>query len=167
MAESIDGGCIVTDNRYQERKAARKLLWRWGNYVSKINRLEFERAEAQKWADNARETLHAQNLSGMPGSGRKSDLADVVASVERMEANYKKLVLQVEAESADLIRLRNCIEELVAQLTPVQEKIIAYRYIDGHTWQFIALKTQYDESQARRIERQAVDFIAEHIEVGK
>lgn len=155
----------TTDNRYQERKVARKLLWKWGNYVSKINRLEEERKEAQKWADNARETLHAQNLTGMPGGGKKSDLADVVASVERMEANYRKLVLQVEAESADLIRLRNCIEELVAQLNPMQEKIIAYRYIDGHTWQFISFKTQYDESQARRIERQAVDFIAQHIQL--
>lgn len=92
-------------------------------------------------------------------------MADVVASVERMEANYRQLVFQVENESADLIRLRNCIEELVAQLEPIQEKIIAYRYVDGHTWQFIALKTQYDESQARRIERQAVDFIAEHIRI--
>ena len=153
-----------TDSRYQERKAARKLLWRWGNYVSKINRLEQERAAAQKWADDARETLRAQKLTGMPGgSGKKSDLADVVASVERMETNYRKLVQQVENESADLIRLRNCIEELVAQLDPIQEKIIAYRYIDGHSWQFIAMKTQYDESQARRIERQAVDFIAGHI----
>lgn len=155
---------LNTDNRYQERKAARKLLWKWGNYVNKINRLEQERAAAQKWADDARETLHAQNLTGMPGSGgKKSDLADVVASVERMEANYRKLVLQVESESADLIRLRNCMEELVAQLDPIQEKIIAYRYIDGHGWQFIAMKTRYDESQARRIERQAVDFIAKHI----
>jgi RinA family phage transcriptional activator len=101
----------------------------------------------------------------MPRSGRKSDLADVVASVERMEANYRKLVLQVENESADLIRLRNCIEELVAQLTPVQEKIIAYRYIDGHTWQFIALKINYDEKSARRIETRVVDNLVEHMKV--
>lgn len=153
----------ITDNRYQERKAARKLLWRWGNYVSKINRLEEEHQEAQKWADNARETLHAQNLSGMPRSGKRTDLADVAASVERMEANYRKLVLQIEAETTDLIRLRNCMEELIAQLSPVQEKIITYRYIDSRSWQFIAFKTGYDESQARRIERQAVDFISDHI----
>lgn len=168
MAAKIGGRCINTDNnRYQERKAARKLLWRWGNYVSKIKRLEEEHAEARKWADNARETLHAQNLSGMPRSGKRTDLADVVASVERMEANYRKLVLQIETESADLIRLRNCIEELVAQLNPMQEKIITYRYIDDRSWQFIAFKTGYDESQARRIERKAVDFIAEHIELEK
>jgi DNA repair exonuclease SbcCD ATPase subunit len=157
----------ATEIKYQERKAARQMLWCWGNYVSKINRLEIERAEAQKWADEARETLHAQNLSGMPGSGKKTDLADVVASVERMEANYRRLVQQIETEISDLIRLRNCIEELVAQLSPVQEKIISYRYIDGHHWQFIAMKTRYDERQARRIETEAVDFIAKHIQIEK
>lgn len=104
----------------------------------------------------------------MPGGGNKSsDLSDVVASVERMEQNYRRLVQQIEEESADLIRLRNCIEELVAQLSPVQEKIIAYRYIDGHSWQFIAMKTRYDERQARKIETQAVDFIAKHIVTGE
>lgn len=156
-----------TDNRFNERKVARKLLWRWGNYVNKINRLEEERLEAQKWADNARETLHAQDLTGMPRGGKKTDLVDVYLSTERMEKNYRRLVEKIETETSDLIRLRNCIEELIAQLPPVQEKIIAYRYIDGHTWQFIAMKTRYDESQARRIERQAVDFIAEHIQLEK
>lgn len=142
-------------------------MWRWGNYVNKINRLEEERIEAQKWADNARETLHAQNLTGMPRSGKKTDLVDVYLSTERMEKNYRRLVEKIETETSDLIRLRNCIEELIAQLPPMQEKIIAYRYIDGHTWQFIAMKTRYDESQARRIERQAVDFIAKHIQLEK
>lgn len=103
----------------------------------------------------------------MPGGGKRTDLADVVASVERMEENYRRLVKQIEAESADLIRLRNCMEELVSLLSPLQQKIIEYRYIDGHTWQFIAFKTCYDESQARRIEREAVDFIAEHIRIEK
>lgn len=151
--------------RYAERKATRKLLWSWGNYISRINRLEVERACAARWADDARETLHAQVLTGMPRGGKGSDLADVVATVERMEQNYRDLLKHIEAEIDDLIRLRNCMEGLVAQLTPLQEKIIAYRYIDGHSWRYIAMKTNYDEDHVMRIERQAVDFIAQHIEV--
>lgn len=133
--------------------------------MSKINRLHEERAWAAKWADDARETLKAQNLTGMPRSGGRTDLADVVAAAERMEKNYQNLIAKIEAESADLIRLRNCMEEIVARLSPIQEKIIAYRYVDGHSWQFIAMKTNYDESTARRIERQAIDFIAAHLEL--
>lgn len=143
------------------------MLWRWGNYVSKINRLEEERKIAQKWADDARDTLNAQNLTGMPRSGKKSDLSDVVQTVQRMERNYRDLVSHVEAESADLIRLRNSMEELVAQLLPFQEKVIFYRYVDGHSWRFIAMKLFCDEATARRHEAQAVDFIAEHIAVRK
>lgn len=148
-----------------ERKAARKLLWRWGNYVSKIERLEEERRFAKKWADDARDTLNAQKITGMPGGGKRTDLSDVVQTVERMERNYRDLVVHVEAESADLIRLRNSIEELVSQLPPFQEKIIFYRYVDGHSWRFIAMKLFCDEATARRHEAQAVDFIAQYINV--
>ena len=130
------------------------MLWRWGNYVSKINRLEEERKIAQRWADDARDTLNAQKITGMPGSGKKSDLADVVQSVQRMERNYRDLVFHVEAETSDLIRLRNCMEELVAQLKPFQEKVIFYRYVDGHSWRFIAMKLFCDEATARRHEKQ-------------
>ena len=135
--------------------------------MSKINRLHEERAWAAKWADDARETLKAQNLTGMPRSGGRTDLADVVAAAERMEKNYQNLISKIEAESADLIRLRNCMEEIVSRLSPIQEKIIAYRYVDGRSWQFIAMKTNYDESAARRIERKAIDFIAAHLELEK
>ena len=127
--------------------------------------MEEERKIAQKWADDARDTLNAQNITGMPRSGKKSDLSDVVQTVQRMERNYRDLVSHVKAESADLIRLRNSMEELVAQLTPFQEKIITYRYVDGRSWQFIAMKSFCDEATARRHESNAVDFIAKHIMV--
>lgn len=114
--------------------------------------------------DDVLDTLRAQNITGMPRGGGKSDTADVVAAHERLAEDYGELVVKVEAEIADLLRLRNAMENLVAQLTPLQEKIIGYRYIDEFSWKRIAMKINYDESQARRIERQAVDFIAEHIE---
>ncbi len=115
--------------------------------------------------DDALETLHAQNVTGMPRGGGKSDIADVVAAHERLAADYSALVCKIESEIADLIRLRNAMEGLVAQMSSLQEKIIGYRYIDGHSWQWIAMKTNYDERNVRRIETQAVDFVAEHIDV--
>ena len=99
----------------------------------------------------------------MPRSGKRTDLADVVQTVERVERNYRSLVSRVEAEISDLIRLRNSMEELVAQLPTFQEKVISYRYVDGHSWRFIAMKLFCDEATARRHECSAVDFIAEHI----
>ena len=65
------------------RSATRKLLWRWGNTIPALRRLECEREEAQRWANDARDALRAQRLTGMPRGGGKSDLADVVAEYMR------------------------------------------------------------------------------------
>lgn len=147
------------------RSATRKLLWRWGNTIPALRRLECEREEAQRWANDARDTLRAQRLTGTPRGGGKSDLADVVAEYMRRVEMYDALVKQIDAEIAERIRLRNCMEALVAQLTPMQEKVIGYRYIDGHAWRYISMKMNYDEDHIMRVERQAVDYIAQHVDV--
>ena len=153
------------EDRRKTRNAVRRLLWRWGNTISALRRLEREREEAQKWANDARDTLRAQNITGMPRGGRKSDLSDVVAEYIHRVEMYDDLVKQIDAEIAERIRMRNCIEALVAQLTPMQEKVICYRYIDGHAWRYIAMKMNYDEDHLMRVERQAVDYIAQNVEV--
>ena len=153
------------EDRRKTRNAVRRLLWRWGNTISALRRLEREREEAQKWANDARDTMRAQNITGMPRGGRKSDLSDVVAEYIHRVEMYDDLVKQIDAEIAERIRLRNCIEALVAQLTPMQEKVICYRYIDGHAWRYIAMKMNYDEDHIMRVERQAVDYIAQNVEV--
>ena len=153
------------EDRRKARNAVRRLLWRWGNTMTALRRLEREREEAQRWANDARDTLRAQNLTGMPRGGRKSDLSDVVAEYIHRVEMYDDLVKQIDLEIAERIRLRNCIEALVAQLTPMQEKVICYRYIDGHAWRYIAMKMNYDEDHIMRVERQAVDYIAQNVEV--
>ena len=52
-----------------------------------------------------------------------------------------------------------------AELEMAQRKVLEYRYIDGHGWQYIAMRMNYDERQVRRLEAQAVDRISEHVEV--
>ena len=153
------------EDRRKTRNAVRRMLWRWGNTISALRKLEREREEAQRWANDARDTLRAQNLTGMPRGGRKSDLSDVVAEYIHRVEMYDDLVKQIDAEIAERIRMRNCIEAMVAQLTPMQEKVICYRYIDGHAWRYIAMKMNYDEDHIMRVERQAVDYIAQNVDV--
>lgn len=153
------------EDRRKTRNAVRRMLWRWGNTMTALRRLEREREDAQKWANDARDTLRAQNLTGMPRGGRQSDLSDVVAEYMRRVEMFDDLVKQIDSEIAERIRLRNCIEALVAQLTPMQEKVICYRYIDGHAWRYIAMKMNYDEDHIMRVERQAVDYIAQNVDV--
>ena len=139
------------------------MLWKWANVISRMDRLNRELKWAKDMADDALDTLRAQDITGMPRGGKQTDLADVVAAHERLASSYDTLVAKITAEIEELIRFRNSMESVIVNLTSLQERIIDYRYVDGHSWQWIAMKTNYDERQVRRIEAQAVDFIAEHI----
>lgn len=153
------------DARRIERNNIRKLLWQWGNTIDKIKRLEKERMFYIGQADDRRITLRSPSLTGMPRSGKNSDLSDVIVGVQREQEMYEQQAERINAEIADALRLRNCMQQCIDRLTPVQEKIIAYRYADGHSWRYIAMKLNYDEASARRIENQALDAIMDMIQV--
>lgn len=159
----------MTHEEKEMRRAARnnirKMLWQWGNTIRKVDKLERERAFYRNQADDRRITLRSPSLSGMPRGGKHSDLSDVIVGVMREQQMYERQADRIDAEIADALRLRNCMQECINRLTPLQEKIIAYRYSDGHNWQYIAMKTNYDEASVRRIDTQAVDAIMEMIEI--
>lgn len=154
------------DERLKKRDAMRRLLWSWGNTADRIRRLETERAAFRLMADDARNTLKAQTLSGMPNGGQSSDLSDTVERVIDMAQRYDEQSAKIDAEITEAIRLRNCISDCMRMLEPAHEKVLAYRYMDGHGWQYIALKMNYDISSVHRIEAQAVDIIAGMVEIG-
>lgn len=159
----------MTHEEKELRRAARnnirKMLWQWGNTIRKVDKLERERAFYRNQADDRRITLRSPSLSGMPRGGKHSDLSDVIVGVMREQQMYERQADRIDSEIADALRLRNCMQECINRLTPLQEKIIAYRYSDGHNWQYIAMKTNYDEASVRRIDTQAVDAIMEMIEI--
>lgn len=153
------------DTRRAARNNIRKMLWVWGNSIDKIKRLERERMFYRDQADDRRVTLRSPSLAGMPRGGKHSDLSDVIVGVQREQEMYERQAERINAEIADVLRLRNCMQECIDRLSPLQEKIIGYRYSDGHNWQYIAMKTNYDEASVRRIDTQAVDAIMEMIEI--
>ena len=153
------------DTRRAARNNIRKMLWAWGNSIDKIRKLERERTFYRDQADDRRITLRSPSLTGMPRGGKHSDLSDVIVGVQREQAMYERQAERINTEIADVLRLRNCMQQCIDRLSPLQEKIIAYRYSDGHNWQYIAMKTNYDEASVRRIDTQAVDAIMEMIEI--
>ena len=147
------------------RAHTRRLLWQWGNTLTRIRRLEQERAAFAEMAADARRTLRSPAMNGMPRGGRASDLSDVVARAMDEAERYERQAERINLEIDDAIRIRNCIEGCIAGLTPLQESILTYRYIDVRSWRFIAMKLNYDEGHLRKIEAQAVDAISEMIEI--
>lgn len=147
------------DARRIERNNIRKLLWQWGNTIDKIKRLEKERMFYIGQADDRRITLRSPSLTGMPRSGKNSDLSDVIVGVQREQEMYERQAERINAEIADALRLRNCMQQCIDQLTPVQEKIIAYRYADGHSWRYIAMKLSYDVDYIKKLDARSMDDI--------
>lgn len=159
----------MDENMRQEkrdaRNATRRLLWQWGNTVVCVRRLEQERTAFWEMANDARQTLRSPDLSGMPRGGKTCDLSDVVERVMEESERYAQQVVKINAEIDDALRLRNCISDCVARLTPIQEKVVGYRYADGHSWRYIAMRMNYSEDNIRKIDAQAVDAISAMIHI--
>jgi hypothetical protein len=153
------------DEKFKARNSARRVLWKWANTKKTIERLENERAYFKGLADDARCMLKAQNLTGMPGGGVAADISDIIVQVEKSSAIYASQCERINEEIADALQIRNMVYNFITKLTPIQEKVITYRYLEGYTWQFIALKINYDEKSARRIETRVVDNLVEHMKV--
>lgn len=153
------------DNREESRRATRSILRIWGSTLYLLDRLEKERAAFRMWADDARNTLRAYVANGAPGGGSRTDLADVIVRIEARAAEYDSMDRKVDEERAKILRIKRTMDEIISDMDLVQRRVLEYRYIDGHGWQFIAMKMNYNERQVRRIEARAVDFISGAVEV--
>lgn len=153
------------DNREESRRATRSILRIWGSTLYLLDRLEKERAAFRIWADDARDMLRAYVANGAPGGGNRTDLADVIARIEARAAEYDGMERKIDEERAKILQIKRALDEIIAGMDLVQRRVLEYRYIDGHSWQFIAMKMNYNERQVRRIEARAVDSISKVVEV--
>ena len=150
-------------DRIEQRRSTRMLLMQWGCSEEYVARLERKRKALKIWADDALDTLRAQNLSGMPGGGRGGDLADVVANAMRRAEIYQDRLAEIDREIQEHLRMCSVIDREVHALSPVAQRVIENRYVNGLSWRLIALRMNYDERQVRRIDANAVDQIEKSI----
>ena len=129
--------------------------------------VEKEREAFRAWADDARITLRAYVMTGVPGGGRKSDLSDVIARYEARAEEFDAMERKTDEERSKILRIKSAVDDVVAELEMAQRKVLEYSYIDGHGWRYIAMRMNDDERQVRRLESQAVDFSSERVEVQK
>ena len=150
---------------HEKRARMRRVLWDWGHALDGIARLEDEMRCFSIWAEDAGDTLKAQNLSGMPGGGCTGDsVSGAVDELERRREMYLKAAQSASAEISAILQRKILIDGLVAALPSIQKRIIELRYIDGHRWTYISLKLHYDISSVKRLEAVAVTSMAEHFD---
>ena len=138
---------------------AREALKKWGNTRRTIDRLEAERRQFALDVAEARRTLKARELSGVPRSKRSTDLSDVAVQIENAQGVYAAQCRRINADIAEAIRVRNAVQDIIIQLSPPEMDVLTLRYREHMPWKTISQKTGYDEASARRLERQAVEFI--------
>lgn len=150
---------------HEKRARVRRMLWDWGHSLDGIARLEDELHCFSVWAEDAGDTLKAQNLSGMPGGGGTGDsVSDAVEELERRRELYLKAARSASAEISAILQRKVQIDGMVEGLSSIQKRIVELRYIDGHRWTYISLKLHYDESSVKRLEAAAVTALAEHFD---
>lgn len=116
------------------RRQTRHKLWRWGNWTARINKLQLE--------------LEAAREFHLTGAAAKQ---------------CQRTIEQLELEAADVMRQRDIVENAVLELTPLQQKILSARYIDGHSWAYISIKISMAENYLKRQEALAVDALSKKI----
>lgn len=149
----------------RKRGKVRMLLWAWGQTMDLIERKREEMNALLLWAEDAVDTLAAQNLSGMPGGGGPADsVSRAVDELEKRRRMFEDAAGDARLQMDGMLRQKHVMDDLIMRLPATQQRILALRYVDGHRWTYIALKMNYDERSVKRHEQAAVGKIAAQME---
>lgn len=142
------------------------LLWSWGQTMDLIERKREEMDALLGWAEDAADTLHAQQLTGMPGGGGTADsVARAVVELERRRQMFEDAAADAQRQMEYMLRRKHVMDDLISRLPATQQRILALRYIDGHRWTYIALKMNYDERSVKRHESAAVARLSDWVDI--
>ncbi len=103
-------------------------------YIAIIREIEHLEAEKQRVIDRL---FVRQPLDGMPHGGRISDT--VGEAVVRRE-HFQQII---DSKLDQLIELRQEIEQAIGELPSLDRDLLRLRYIDGYSWEQIAIKLNY------------------------
>jgi DNA-directed RNA polymerase specialized sigma24 family protein len=153
------------ERKRKKRGRVRMLLWSWGQTMDLINQKREEMDALLLWAEDAADTLAAQRLTGMPGGGETADsVSHAVEALDRRRQMYADAAADAQRRMEDMLRRKHAMDDLIERLPMTQQRILSLRYVDGHKWDFIALKMNYDERSVRRHENAAVSTLMKGIE---
>lgn len=130
----------------QEKKA---YLGRYRDNEREIRRTE---EEILRWESLSRETTTTMGAAGGGSNGEDK----LQAAVEKIVRWQNRLTLQL----GERVRLR---EEIEAAIGTVEDErlrlLLRYRYIDGWTWERIAVELNYAYRNVTRLHGRALDEI--------
>lgn len=100
------------------------------------------------------ETPKRPILSDMPRGGKRLDLADKIAKLVDLQAEYNR---QWDAAIDRRIKIEAAIDTLD---DPTERMLLIYKYIDGLKWEDVCDKMHYSWRQIHRLHARALQKMA-------
>ena len=150
-----------------DRKAIRRLLWRWGRVLDYCAARQREIAGFMTLIDEAAGIGPAP----LDGNARKSGPGDPTG---RAAIRMDELVSRYRGEVARLLEacdkemaFLGAMDAVLDSLPGEQRRVIELRYKQGCRWEYIAVKMCFTVHHVQKLDCKAVDTIAESIQVEK
>ena len=150
-----------------DRKAIRRLLWRWGRG------LDYCAAGQRGIAGFLTVVDEAAGIGPSPfgGNTRKNGAGDATSRganrmdelISRYRGEVARLLEACDKEMAFL----GAMDAVLDSLPGEQRRVIELRYKQGCRWEYIAVKMCFTVHHVQKLDCKAVDTIAESIQVEK
>ncbi len=149
----------------EERRRARRMLWRWARATAYCACRHKDIEEYQELIDSAAD-IRPQQLTGMPHGGGTSDPTQRSAErIEKLKEIYALRIDELTGEIDEEIRFCMAIEEVVRSFTFEEQSVVDMRYKREFNFEKIAERTRYSSRRVQQIEQSAVDKLRKHIAV--
>lgn len=150
-----------------DRKAIRRLLWRWGRVLDYCAARQREIAGFLELIDEAAEMgpPPAGGAAGRSGPGDPTGRAAV--RMEELIRRYRGEVARLMAACDREMAFMAAMDAVIDNLPGEQRRVLELRYKQGARWEYIALKMCFSVQHIKRLEAIAVDEIGENISIRK
>lgn len=146
----------------------RRLLRHW-NDIPGICRKKNE--EMREFGDRLKETsgmiTSVTEKPKVDGGAVSDPTASTVQKMHALEREYERFVGDCAEDVKRLLRLKADIDEALEDLSPIERRVIGYRYEKGYSWARVTLQLGVSESRAREIEWSALEKIERKITITK
>ena len=124
MLEQIEMGMSGNGGFWLDKKT----LKQYQNLLKEIDQLEAEKRDLY--------CIQAVQITDMPKNHKQRDLSDLMPKLERLQ---NKIGDRIDKS----ITLRNEIEDSISSLEPAERVLMRLRYIEGLTWEQVAVEMHY------------------------
>lgn len=150
-----------------DRKAIRRLLWRWGRVLDYCAARQREIMGFMALIEDAAEIGPPPIGGGNGRIGPGDPTGRAAVRMEELSIRYRGEVARLMAACDREMDFMAAMDAVMDDLPGEQRRVLELRYKQGARWEYIALKMCFSVQHIKRLEAIAVDAIGENISIRK